>query len=58
MLALTLLLLWWPVSFCETIQEVDSLVLVKHHVNLHRVKEHVLAWGEDRSVGVQYLEVS
>jgi len=52
MLALALLLLWWPVIFCETIQEVDSLVLVKHHVNLHRIKEHVLAWGEDQGVGV------
>jgi len=27
-------------------------VLVKHHVNLHRIKEHVLAWGEDQGVGV------
>jgi len=52
MLVLVLFLSWWPPLPCETIQEVDSLVLVKHHVNLHRFKEHVLAWGEDQGVGV------
>jgi len=57
MLAFAFLLTWWPLISCETIQEVDSLVLVKHHVNLHRIKEHILAWGEDRGVGVFRSEI-
>jgi len=52
-----LLLTLSPLFSCETIQEVDSLILVKHHVNLHRIKEHILAWGEDRGVGVFRSEV-
>jgi len=52
-----LLLALSPLFSCETIQEVDSLILVKHHVNLHRIKEHILAWGEDRGVGVFRSEV-
>jgi len=52
MLALLLLFFGWPVALSENIQEVDSLVLMKHHVNLHRIKEHILAWGEDQGVGV------
>jgi len=57
MLAFALLLPLSPLFSCETIQEVDSLILVKHHVNLHRIKEHILAWGEDRGVGVFRSEV-
>jgi len=58
MLGFAVLLLTLPPLFsCEAIQEVDSLILVKHHVNLHRIKEHILAWGEDRGVGVFRSEV-
>jgi len=57
MLFFALLLTLSPLLSCETIQEVDSLIVVQHHVNLHRIKEHILAWGEDRGVGVFRSEV-
>jgi len=42
-----LLIFFSPVCVGETLQEIDSVLVVRHHISFHRIKEHVLLWASD-----------
>jgi len=44
---LYLLIFFSPVCVGETLQEIDSMLVVRHHISFYRIKEHVMLWASD-----------